>query len=254
LQLRAAGIAAYGYTGGFPVPTPTLTGAVDRDIVLLNFIVGVGEIAISDARSSVPATAELIRLVRDAFVAGTLSGKAGVTHFHVGPGSGRLAPLRTVLDESELPPRAIYATHINRSEALLDEAIELAGRGAYVDIDTVDRDAAQWIARYLVRGGPPDRLSISSDAHTAGATYQGYHDVFVDAVRRTSLDRIVPMVTTTPAGALGLAAGRISPGLRADCVVLDKDTLEITDAVIQGRAALRDGRMLAETTTPEQRL
>ena len=44
------------------------------------------------------------------------------------------------------------------------EAIELAGRGSYVDIDTVERDLPKWLRFYLNNGGNPARLTVSSDA------------------------------------------------------------------------------------------
>src|SRR5689334_23705184 len=53
-QLEADGLTAYMYTGGFQVPPPTLTGSVMDDLVLIDKIIGVGEIAISDTRSVAP--------------------------------------------------------------------------------------------------------------------------------------------------------------------------------------------------------
>ena len=96
---NAEGITAFVYSGGYNVPPVTLTGSVRNDMLLVSEVIGAGEIAISDARSTEPSNAELARLVRDAYVGGILSGKSGVTHFHVGSGGKRLAPLRALLDE-----------------------------------------------------------------------------------------------------------------------------------------------------------
>lgn len=47
-------------------------------------VVGAGEIAVSDHRSSWPSTAELLGLATDARLGGMLTGKRGVLHLHVG--------------------------------------------------------------------------------------------------------------------------------------------------------------------------
>src|SRR4051812_37236360 len=80
----AQGLSAWMYTGGYNVPPSTITGSIRDDIMLISEIIGVGEIAISDQRSTDPEPRELARLVNDSYVAGLLSGKAGITHFHVG--------------------------------------------------------------------------------------------------------------------------------------------------------------------------
>src|SRR3954468_17228269 len=99
-------------------------------------VIGAGEIAISDARSTEPTNGELARLVRDAYVGGLLTGKSGVTHFHVGSGKKRLQPLRYLLEEYEIEACSLYPTHVDRSDELMLEAIELSQRGVTVDIDT----------------------------------------------------------------------------------------------------------------------
>ncbi|HEX7337521.1 MAG TPA: amidohydrolase family protein, partial [Gemmatimonadales bacterium] len=85
--LIAEGISAYCYTGGYHVPPVTVTGSVRGDIVLVDLILGVGELAISDHRSSQPTLDELLRVAGDAHVGGLMAGKAGIVHLHVGGGS-----------------------------------------------------------------------------------------------------------------------------------------------------------------------
>jgi len=77
------GLTAYIYSGGYNVPPITLTGSVRSDMLFVPEVIGAGEIAISDARSTEPTDGELARLVRDAYAGGLLTGKAGVTHFPV---------------------------------------------------------------------------------------------------------------------------------------------------------------------------
>ncbi|HEU5305277.1 MAG TPA: hypothetical protein VFU40_11580, partial [Gemmatimonadales bacterium] len=68
--LTAEGMSAYCYTGGYHVPPVTVTGSVRGDIVLVDLILGVGEVAISDHRSSQPTLDELLRVAGDAHVGG----------------------------------------------------------------------------------------------------------------------------------------------------------------------------------------
>ena len=120
------------YAGGFPVPPPTLTGSVTSDLVLIPEVIGVGEVAIAEVRSSQPTLDELARIVSAAYVGGTIAGKAGVTHFHTGPTPQRLARLHALLDrreQCEISPRHLYPTHVTRTPELLDHAVALAKRG-----------------------------------------------------------------------------------------------------------------------------
>ena len=84
--LRESGLSAYCYTGGYHLPLTTLTGSVRSDVVHIEPILGVGELAISDHRSSQPTFEELARIAGDAHVAGLMTGKAGIVHFHLGDG------------------------------------------------------------------------------------------------------------------------------------------------------------------------
>ena len=62
----------------------TFTGSVREDIVFLDPVIGVGEVAISDHRSSQPTYEEILSFASDAHVAGLITGKAGILHLHLG--------------------------------------------------------------------------------------------------------------------------------------------------------------------------
>ena len=169
--LREQGLNAWGYSGGYHLPPTTLTGSVRGDIVFVDALIGVGEVAISDHRSSQPTLDELLRLASEAHVAGLMTGKAGIVHLHLGDGARGLELVRQALDQSELPARVFNPTHVNRRKALFDEAVELARRGCSIDITAfpVDEGEDAWSAadallRYLDSGAPPERVTISSDA------------------------------------------------------------------------------------------
>ena len=123
LRLREQGLSAWCYTGSYQYPPITLTGSVRDDIVFIDPVIGVGEFALSDHRSSQPTLSEFLRLVSDAYVAGMISGKSGFSHLHMGDGSRGFERIRRALDESELPARVFHPTHINRRKALFAEAL-----------------------------------------------------------------------------------------------------------------------------------
>ena len=83
-SFRHEGASAWIWTGAYQVPTPTITGDVGKDIALIEEIIGVGELALSDHRSSYPTTAELIRITSLARVGGMLGKKAGMVNIHLG--------------------------------------------------------------------------------------------------------------------------------------------------------------------------
>src|SRR5690606_18764076 len=132
------------------------------DILFIDEVIGAGEIAISDRRAQDPPLHELARVATDAYVGGRLARKAGLTHLHVGNAERRLSPVRALIEEHDVEPEWLYLTHIERSEALMREAIELAARGVAVDIDTVEEDLHRWLRAYLDQGGEPEQLSVST--------------------------------------------------------------------------------------------
>ncbi|HUS17245.1 MAG TPA: beta-aspartyl-peptidase [Chloroflexia bacterium] len=243
--LTAAGITAYMYTGGFPVPPPAITQSIMDDLVLIPEVIGVGEIAIADNRAVAPDLHELAKLVSGAFLGGLVGGKAGVTHFHTGPGAARLSLLHRLLDEHDISPDHLYATHVERSPELMDDAIALARRGAYVDIDVVEEDLARWVAYYRDHDGPPDHLTVSSDAH-AGTGRPVYYAQFQSCVHEAGilLAEILPFFTQNTATVLQLPRkGRIAVGGDGDLLVMDKRTLDLVHLFVRGRRLIKSGQI-----------
>jgi beta-aspartyl-dipeptidase (metallo-type) len=242
--LEEQGITTYIYTGNFQVPPPTFTGSVRDDIVVIDKVIGVGEIAIADFRSSKPTVEELGRIVSDAVVGGTMSGKAGLAHFHTGAGKEKLGLLHALLDRYDIPAKNLHATHITRSHELIEDAVALAKRGAYVDMDTIDPDFGPSFKYYREHGGPLDRLTVSSDA--GAGTSKGPHtfyEAFVDAVRvhGLAIEEILPCFTLNTATVLNLPQkGRLKEGADADVLVLRKDGLEIVNLFAMGKRLIGD--------------
>ncbi len=133
--LREQGVSAWMYTGAYQVPPPTITGDVMKDIILFEEIIGVGEVAISDHRSSVPSVAELARIAAKARVAGMIGGKAGIVNLHMGDAHDPFRPIHDVVKHSQLGYKQFLPTHCNRNHYIFEDAKEYGKKG-YVDITT----------------------------------------------------------------------------------------------------------------------
>lgn len=173
-----------------------------------------------------------------------LSGKAGVTHFHVGEQESRLQPLRDLIDDYGTPPAWLYPTHVERSKALMSEAIELARRGSFVDVDTVEEDLHVWLRFYLEHGGPPGRLTASSDASISSPRTL-YRQVRACVLEHGfTLESVLPVVTANTALVLKLAdKGELVEGKSADVLILRRESLEIREVIAGGRRMVRDGEL-----------
>ena len=238
------GITARMWTGGYNIPPSTLTGTVRNDILFIAEVIGCGEVAISDERSTEPEPRELARVVNDAHVGGMLSGKAGITHFHVGDSERRLQCLREITDRRRFQtcPEWLYATHVERNEDLMREGIELARRGMFLDIDVAEHDLAKWLRFYFENGGPPDRLTISSDAsQTSPRTlFDQWRGAIVE--HGFDLEQILPLVTSNTARVLQLRSkGALEPGKDGDLLVLDPASLEIVEVIAGGKRMVSNG-------------
>jgi beta-aspartyl-dipeptidase (metallo-type) len=212
--------------------------------MLIDKVIGVGEVAIADWRSSQPSAQELARVVASAAIGGAAAGKAGVTHFHVGPADSRLSLLHRLLDEFDVRPRHVYPTHVTRTAALLDDAVALARRGAYVDTDVVEPGLARWLRRYRENGGPPGRFTVSSDAHTPGGSPAKLYREFVTCARDEGmpLEEVLPHFATNTADVLRLRGkGRLRPGADADMLVVRRRSLELVHVLCAGRRVVNAG-------------
>lgn len=261
--LRAEGIAAYMYTGGYRVPPPTLTGDVQRDLAWIPEVIGVGELAISDHRSSQPRPDEIERIVADARVGAMLAGKLGIGHFHLGDGERGLEPLRRLLAETEIPAAQVIPTHVNRRHELLQEAAEYVEQfDANVDVTAFDGpDDDEFSAfnavRALVRYGVPShRITISSDCNGSAPEFDESGAVTGTRVARNTallrdwqrlvreeilaLEQALGLVSGNVARVLGLDGrkGALAAGLDADITLLDAE-LRPRHTIVRGRSVHR---------------
>jgi len=240
--LSELGLTTRMWSGGYNVPPTTVMGSIRADMMFVDEVVGAGEIAISDERGLNQSSQELATLVRDTHVGGMLTGKAGRTHFHTGEEDTRLQPLRDIVEQFHVKCEWLYPTHVQRTPELLREAIDLANEGAYIDMDVVEEDIHKWFRFYLDNGGPPEKLTISSDMDSS--TPAIFYGQFCGLVVKHgfSLDMVLPLFTSNTAQALKLEKkGGLRRGMEADVAILTERELDIRHVVARGRFMVRDG-------------
>ena len=270
--LNEEGLSCYMLTGSYAYPSPTLTGDVERDIMLIHEVIGV-KVAMSDHRSSHITGEELIRLGTLARRGGMLAGCAGLVTIHTGSGKAGLGPIFYALEKSDLPPSTFLPTHIGRNDDLFSQALTYAKMGGRIDITAgsskeANEKVADKICRYLEEDPQLQQLSLSSDAYGSqprfnekmeciGLTYatpQSLHEVIRILVeeRQVPLETALRLLTTNPAQNMGLqqTKGRIAPGYDADFVVYDDD-LAITGVLAKGKKAVWEGKVLMKGTFEE---
>ncbi|KLU59926.1 isoaspartyl dipeptidase [Peptococcaceae bacterium CEB3] len=272
--LETEGITAYIYTGAYEVPVPTITDNVRNDLILIDKVVGCGEVAISDHRSAQPSKEDIRKLAAQSRVGGILSGKAGVLHLHVGGGPQGLKVLFEILDEGEIPVSQFTPTHINRSENLLDQGIEFVRRGGMLDFTTSTNPdekrvsgmkAAKAVRHCLEQGADIEHLTLSSDGNGSlprfnergemiGLAVGEPHSLlreFRDLVYEEGLElsESLKVVTQNPARSLKLwpRKGALQVGADADILVLDEE-LNPEYVFARGRCLVRRGKPIVKGT------
>lgn len=226
--LRDEGLNAKMWTGGYDART--LTGSLRDDIVLIEEIIGAGELAIADRRGMHYDARSLARIASDCYIAGTLTGKAGVLHLHTGELREKLSIVREVL-EFGVPAASLHPTHVNRNEALFAEAVELTKRGIAVDCDVVEENMTKWLRLF---DGDRSLLTISTDAPIGRVA--SLLEQVREAASVWSLEEALALATRNPARVLKLHdVGEIAEGKRADLLLLDAKTLELRRVIAGGR-------------------
>ena len=128
--LTEEGVDCRMLTGAYGYPSPTLCGSVERDLVLIDRVIG-AKIALSDHRSSEITYEELLRLATAVRRGGMLGGKAGLLTLHMGDGREGLSKLFRAAKESEVPLNTFLPTHVSRNGNLLEEAVHWIKAGGF---------------------------------------------------------------------------------------------------------------------------
>ncbi|MDJ0836327.1 MAG: beta-aspartyl-peptidase [Acidobacteriota bacterium] len=276
LLMKAKGLTEEGmtcriYTGSYQVPPPTLCGDVAHDLCYIQEVIGAGEIAIADKRSSAPTAHELARLAKRIHVAGMLGGKAGILHLHMGDEAAPFSVLHEAVRLSQLPHACFFPTHINRNGIIFEEAAAW-GKVGPLDITTgsypffkeIEVKPAYALARLLKLGVPAGHITMSSDAGGSLPRFDndgnleglavGLADTLLTELKDAVNNEAVPFetalatITANPAAILKLKSkGRLAPNMDADLVIMD-DNMDIHHVIARGKPMVRNGEPAVKGT------
>lgn len=263
-SLRHEGASAWIWTGAYQVPCPSITGDIGRDIALIEEIIGVGELAISDHRSSCPSTDELIRITAQARVGGMLGKKAGMVNIHLGDAKNPFLPLHEVINHSELKYTQFLPTHCNRNDYIFDDA-KVYGKTGFVDITTSawpyfkDEEIKPSTALKLLLEAnvPVGHITFSSDACGSLPGFDGQGRLvklemglpsanireLADAVlnEKIPLETSLKVLTSNVATILKLPnKGFISIGMDADLLFLNPE-IKMIHLMAMGKWVVKEG-------------
>ncbi|UAL48378.1 beta-aspartyl-peptidase [Sutcliffiella horikoshii] len=272
--LKEEGISCYVHTGSYQVPVKTLTGMIEDDLILIEEIIGVGEIAIADHRSSQPNYEEIAKIAAAARVGGMLSGKAGIVNIHLGDSVSKLSILEEVIEKTDIPIRQFLPTHINRNRELFAAGIEHAKKGGYVDFTTSsiakfleqgETKCSVGLKEMLDQGVPIEQITFSSDGQASLPEFDENGEfIGLQLGRVTSLfkevkdaileEGVLPadalkVITENPAKVLRLASkGTLEAGKDADLVILNATSYEIDSVIALGQKMMWNKKLLVKGT------
>jgi beta-aspartyl-dipeptidase (metallo-type) len=265
--IRAGGGSAWVWTGSYQVPGPSVTGDIGKDISLIDEVIGVGELALSDHRSSYPSVAELIRIAAHARVGGMLGGKAGIVNIHLGDARDPFRPIHEAVTNSELKYTQFLPTHCNRNDYIFEDSKEYGKKG-YIDITTSswpyfpDEEIKPSVALKLLleAGVPVEHITFSSDSCGSLPGFDekgnlvklemGLPSSNLREIREAVKNENIPLETairpstSSPATILKLKGkGFIRKGYDADILILNHD-LEMIHLLANGIHAVKNGEVI----------
>jgi beta-aspartyl-dipeptidase (metallo-type) len=265
--LEEEGITCYVQTGSYQVPLKTLTGKIEDDIILIDKIIGAGEVAIADHRSSQPTAQEMAKIAAAARNGGLLSGKAGIVNVHVGDSYDHLRIIDEVVENTDIPIRQFYPTHINRNPHLFEAGINYAKRGGYVDFTTStipkfleegEIKCSVALKTMLDKGVDISQITFTSDGQASLPDFNedgeliglkiGRVSTLFQEVRDAVISEEVPLetalrvITQNPASILKLTQkGIVAEGKDADLVLINKVDFTIHTVIALGKAMVENG-------------
>jgi len=271
--LEEEGVTCYLYTGSYQVPVRTLTGSIQDDMILIDKIIGVGEIALSDHRSSQPTIEEISKIAAAARVGGMLSGKAGVVNVHIGDGARKLSLLEEIVRTTEIPITQFIPTHVGRNPGVFESAMAYARKGGLIDITTSTTSdfsnkknvtSSELLKTLLENKIPIENITFSSDGQGSlpefdekgkflglgvGKVASLFHEVRNAVVNEhIPLETALKVITSNPARNLKLQnKGQIQIGKDADLVLLDHD-LNIDTVIAKGQIMIHHKEILVKGT------
>lgn len=261
--LETEGITTYIYTGNYGVPTATLTGKAISDIAFIDKVIGIGEIAIADYRSSHPTLQMLREISFEAKVGGMVGGKAGIVHIHTGDGKEGILPLIEFIDHSDFPLEMFVPTHLNRNKKLFAQSVQYLKKGGNADFTAGEKTGAglsvpDALVNLLGAGVDMEKVTISSDGNGSippgegngtgiGKVTELYEDIKTSIMeRKLDIATVLKTVTSNVAKVLKLYPfkGCIRCGSSADILVINKNDFTIDKLLAKGEVMVLDGQVI----------
>ncbi|WP_082232249.1 beta-aspartyl-peptidase [Halobacillus massiliensis] len=272
-MLQEEGISCYAHTGSYQVPVRTLTGKIEDDLLFVDLLIGAGEIAIADHRSSQPSISELARIASQARIGGMLAGKKGIVNIHIGDSPSHLKLIERIVEETDIPITQFYPTHINRTKELFEAGIQFAKKGGYVDFTTStipkfledgEVKCSRAVREMLNAGVPIEQMTFTSDAQGSLPDFNkkgeliglkvgkisSLYEAFLDTIKYgIDIADALKLITSNPARILGLQnKGKIEESKDADMVLLDETTLEIDTVIAMGQIMVQQKKPMVTGT------
>lgn len=270
--LKQDGMTAYCLTGSYEVPVRTVTESIKNDLMLIEEIIGVGEIAVSDHRSSQPIFDDFVNLVAESRVGGLLSNKAGIVNVHLGEGERKLNYLFDLIDKTEIPAAQLLPTHINRNGQLFKSGLEYVKKGGFIDLTTScdlenlaegELRAGEGLKKYLDEKLPIEHITFSSDGNGSMEMFDkegklaGYKICSVSTLYReikyaiteknVPIEDAIKVITSNVAEIMKFKnKGTIEYGKDADLVMVDKASLEINTVFANGKKMMENGKVIVK--------
>ncbi|MFO7882365.1 MAG: beta-aspartyl-peptidase [Kosmotogaceae bacterium] len=252
-SFKERGLKSFLLSGSYGFPVKTITGNIEKDIVLIPEILGAGEIAFSDHRGSGVTGEELKRLALEVRRGAMLSGKKGTVVCHMGGSLVGMNPLFEAIESGELPPSVLLPTHVSRNEKLLDQAINWVEKtGGYIDF-TASKKSRGYIADLMKKESLIDNISVSTDGcgslpiFDKHGNLKGINSSPIDTLMKMfrelvnddiPMDKALKPFTYNPAKIFGLlkeGIGQINVNGLASFIVLCGDSMEITHVFGSGK-------------------
>ena len=273
-SLEEEGITTYCYTGSYEIPVKTLTDSIKKDIMLIDKIIGIGEIAISDTRSSQATYDELVQSIAQARVGGLLSGKSGIANIHLGDGTRGLGYLFRLADETEIPITQILPTHINRNGDLFKSGEKYINKGGYIDLTTStpenllapgELSASEALSILVNNNSNIENVTFSSDGNGSMpifdedgklikvgiCTVSSLYDEVRKAIQKynVNIEDAIKVITSNVSKVLKLhKKGSIEIGKDADLVIVNESDLMIDTVIAMGKVMIENGEVIIKGT------
>lgn len=270
--LKQDGISVYCLTGSYEVPVNTLTESIKSDLMLIEEVIGVGEIALSDNRSSQPSFDAFVNLVAQSRVGGLLSGKAGIVNVHLGEGMRKLNYLFDLIDKTEIPSTQLLPTHINRNGKLFEMGLEYVKKGGFIDLTTScdlnhleegELRAGEALKKFIDQKLPIDHITFSSDGNGSMPKFDEeghliglgicsvstlYREVkFAIKEQNLPIEDVIKVITSNVSEILKFKdKGTIESGKDADLVMVNENSLEVDMVFAKGKKMVENGKAIVK--------